>query len=55
VTWHQVIASFRLSVASPTCPFPSVPDNVLFIVERVWCGEPPRTSIMYSDLPLDLE
>src|SRR5712664_2515827 len=57
VTWHQVIAEFPgLSVGITYLPIPiGGLITVLFIVERVWCGEPPRTSIMYSDQPLDLE
>jgi TRAP-type C4-dicarboxylate transport system permease small subunit len=57
VTWHQVIAEFPgLSVGITYLPIPvGGLITVLFIVERVWCGEPPRTSIMYSDQPQDLE
>jgi len=29
--------------------------TLLFIVERVWVGDPPRTSIMYSDQAAELE
>ena len=57
MTWHQVIAEFPgLSVGITYLPIPvGGLITVLFIVERVWCGEPPRTSIMYSDQPRDLE
>jgi len=57
VTWHQVIAEFPgLSVGITYLPIPiGGLITVFFIIERVWCGEPPRTSIMYSDQPLDLE
>jgi TRAP-type C4-dicarboxylate transport system permease small subunit len=29
--------------------------TLLFIFEKVWVGEPPRTSIMYSDEATELE
>ncbi|MEO8485490.1 MAG: TRAP transporter small permease [Betaproteobacteria bacterium] len=29
--------------------------TLLFIVEKVWVGEPPQTSIMYRDLPTEAE
>ena len=28
---------------------------LLFIVERLWCGDPPKTSIMYRDDPEAME
>src|SRR6059036_3127800 len=57
VTWHQVIAEFPgLSVGITYLPIPvGGLITVLVIVERLWCGEPPRTSIMYSDQPQDLD
>ena len=29
--------------------------TLLFIVEKIWLGEPPKDDIMYSDAPADLE
>ena len=29
--------------------------TLLFIIEKVWLGAPPKTSIMYSDQAADLE
>ena len=29
--------------------------TLLFIVEKVWLGEPPKDDVMYSDAPADLE
>jgi 3'-phosphoadenosine 5'-phosphosulfate (PAPS) 3'-phosphatase len=29
--------------------------TLLFIVEKIWLGEPPRTDIMYSDQAAELE
>jgi TRAP-type C4-dicarboxylate transport system permease small subunit len=50
-TWHQVIAEFPLlSVGVTYLPLPlGGLLTLLFIVERVWVGEPPRTSVMYRD------
>jgi TRAP-type C4-dicarboxylate transport system permease small subunit len=50
-TWHQVIAEFPvLSVGLTYAPLPlGGVFTLLFIVERVWVGEPPSTSVMYRD------
>ena len=38
------------------CPLPLAGLlTLLFIVERVWIGEPPRTSVMYRDQAAALE
>jgi hypothetical protein len=29
--------------------------TLLFIVEKVWVGEPPATSVMYRDQPMEAE
>jgi hypothetical protein len=29
--------------------------TLLFIVEKIWLGEPPRTDFMYSDQAAELE
>jgi TRAP-type C4-dicarboxylate transport system permease small subunit len=29
--------------------------TLLFIVEKIWLGEPPKDDVMYSDAPADLE
>ena len=34
---------------------PAVADTLLFVVERVWVGHPPRTSYMYSDEAAEFE
>jgi TRAP-type C4-dicarboxylate transport system permease small subunit len=56
-TWHQVIAEFPgLSVGITYLPVPIGGFlTLLFILEHVWAGEPPPTSIMYSDAPAELE
>lgn len=56
-TWNQVIAEFpTLSVGLTYAPLPlGGLVTLLFIVERMWIGEPPRTSVMYRDAPADLE
>jgi TRAP-type C4-dicarboxylate transport system permease small subunit len=56
-TWHQVIAEFPvLSVGVTYLPLPlGGLLTLLFIVERVWVGEPPSTSVMYRDQAEALE
>jgi TRAP-type C4-dicarboxylate transport system permease small subunit len=29
--------------------------TLLFIIEKIWLGEPPKDDVMYSDLPAELE
>ena len=29
--------------------------TLLFIVEKIWLGEPPKDDVMYSDQAVDLE
>jgi TRAP-type C4-dicarboxylate transport system permease small subunit len=50
-TWHQVIAEFPLlSVGVTYLPLPVAGAlTLLFIVERVWVGAPPPTSVMFRD------
>jgi TRAP-type C4-dicarboxylate transport system permease small subunit len=56
-TWHQVIAEFPvLSVGLTYLPLPAGGLlTLLFIVERLWVGEPPVTSVMYRDRAEALE
>jgi TRAP-type C4-dicarboxylate transport system permease small subunit len=56
-TWHQVIAEFPLlSVGVTYAPLPlGGLVTLLFIVERVWIGDPPPTSVMYRDQAEALE
>jgi TRAP-type C4-dicarboxylate transport system permease small subunit len=56
-TWHQVIAEFPLvSVGVSYLPLPiGGALTLLFILERVWVGEPPPTSVMYRDQAEALE
>jgi TRAP-type C4-dicarboxylate transport system permease small subunit len=56
-TWHQVIAEFPLlSVGLTYVPLPlGGLITLLFIVERLWVGEPPPTSVMYRDQAAALE
>jgi TRAP-type C4-dicarboxylate transport system permease small subunit len=50
-TWHQVISEFPLvSVGVTYLPLPVGGFlTLLFIIERLWVGEPPPTSFMYRD------
>jgi TRAP-type C4-dicarboxylate transport system permease small subunit len=56
-TWHQVIAEFPLvSVGVSYLPLPiGGAFTLLFILERIWVGEPPSTSVMYRDQAEALE
>ena len=51
--WHQSIAEFPgLSVGLTYMPIPIGGFfTLLFILERLWAGPPPETSIMYRDQP----
>ena len=53
----NTIAEFpSLSVGIVYLPIPiSGLLTLLFIVEKMWLGEPPRDDVMYSDAPADLE
>jgi TRAP-type C4-dicarboxylate transport system permease small subunit len=56
-TWAQVISEFpALSVGLTYTPVPLAGLlTLLFIVERVWLGEAPPTSVMYRDAPTAAE
>jgi TRAP-type C4-dicarboxylate transport system permease small subunit len=56
-TWYQVISEFpALSVGVTYLPVPlGGLLTLLFIVERVWVGEPPPTSVMFRDQAEALE
>jgi TRAP-type C4-dicarboxylate transport system permease small subunit len=56
-TQYSTMAEFpTLSVAVVYAPIPMAGLlTLLFIIEKVWVGPPPRTSIMYSDQAADLE
>jgi len=57
VTWGNTIAEFpSLSTGVVYMPIPiGGALTLLFIVEKMWLGEPPKDDIMYSDAPADLE
>src|SRR3990170_8225979 len=57
VTKGNTIAEFpSLSVGIVYLPIPiSGLLTLLFIIEKVWLGEPPQDDVMYSDAPTDLE
>jgi TRAP-type C4-dicarboxylate transport system permease small subunit len=56
-TWHQSISEFPgLSVGLTYLPIPLAGLlTLLFIVERIWLGDPPKSDVMYSDQAVDLE
>ena len=52
-TWHNSIAEFPdLSVGITYLPIPLAGVvTLLFVIERLWCGEPPETSFTFRDQP----
>jgi len=57
ITRLSTMAEFPwLSVAWVYAPIPiSGLLTLLFLIERIWLGSPPQTSIMYSDKAMELE
>ena len=57
VTWGNTIAEFPwLSTGVVYMPIPiGGALTLLFIIEKIWCGDPPKDDIMYSDAAADLE
>lgn len=55
--WHQSISEFPgLSVGLTYLPIPVAGAlTLLFIVEKVWLGDPPKSDVMYSDQAAELE
>lgn len=56
-TWGQTMAEFPgLKQGVVYLPIPLAGAlTLLFLIERVWVGDPPPTSLMYSDQSADLE
>src|SRR5712692_9635143 len=52
-TWYNTIAEFpELSVGVTYLPIPTAGViTLLFVIERLWCGEPPPTSFTFRDQP----
>ncbi len=57
ITRHQTMAEFpALSVGIVYAPIPLAGLlTLLFLIERVWLGPAPKTSVMYSDQAAELE
>jgi TRAP-type C4-dicarboxylate transport system permease small subunit len=57
LTWYNTIAEFPwLSTGIVYAPIPiGGLLTLLFILEKVWVGEPPKTDVMYSDQAAELE
>lgn len=56
-TWLQTMAEFpglKQGIVYLPIPIAGVL-TLLFLIERVWVGDPPASSIMYSDAPAELE
>jgi len=56
-TWNNTMAEFPdLSVGIVYMPIPIGGFlTLLFLIEKLWAGEPPKTSVMYGDQPAGLE
>jgi len=56
-TWGNTMAEFpSLSVGIVYMPIPlGGLLTLLFIIEKLWVGEPPQDDVMYSDQPAELE
>jgi TRAP-type C4-dicarboxylate transport system permease small subunit len=57
ITRHQTMAEFpALSVGIVYAPIPLAGLlTLLFLIERVWLGSPPKSSVMYRDQAAELE
>jgi TRAP-type C4-dicarboxylate transport system permease small subunit len=57
VTWPNTIAEFPwLSVGITYLPIPAAGAlTLLFLIEKVWLGDPPKTDVMHSDQAAELE
>ena len=57
ITWHQSVAEFPgLPVGLVYGPIPlGGALTLLFLIEKVWVGPAPRTSIMFSDEAVEME
>ena len=57
VTWAQSIAEFPgLSVGLTYTPIPLAGAlTLLFLIERIWLGDPPQDDVMHSDQAAELE
>ena len=57
ITWGNSMAEFpRLSTGVVYMPIPiGGLLTLLFIIEKIWLGEPPKDDVMYSDQAMELE
>jgi TRAP-type C4-dicarboxylate transport system permease small subunit len=56
-TWYQTMAEFpSLKQGIVYLPIPIAGAlTLLFLIERLWVGKPPASSVMYSDQAAELE
>ncbi|MSQ62632.1 MAG: TRAP transporter small permease [Betaproteobacteria bacterium] len=57
LTWHNTMAEFpalRVGIVYMPIPIAGLL-TLLFVIEKVWVGPPPKSSIMYSDQAAGLE
>jgi TRAP-type C4-dicarboxylate transport system permease small subunit len=57
LTWYNTMAEFpdlRVGIVYMPIPIGGLL-TLLFIIEKVWIGDPPKTDVMYSDQAAELE
>jgi TRAP-type C4-dicarboxylate transport system permease small subunit len=57
LTWYNTMAEFpalRVGIVYMPIPIGGVL-TLLFIIEKVWIGDPPKTDVMYTDQAAELE
>jgi TRAP-type C4-dicarboxylate transport system permease small subunit len=57
LTWYNTMAEFpglRVGIVYMPIPIGGLL-TLLFIIEKVWIGDPPQTDVMYSDQAAELE
>ncbi|HYT48377.1 MAG TPA: TRAP transporter small permease [Burkholderiales bacterium] len=57
LTWYNTMAEFpelRVGIVYMPIPIGGLL-TLLFLIEKVWIGDPPKTDVMYSDQAAELE
>jgi TRAP-type C4-dicarboxylate transport system permease small subunit len=57
LTWYNTMAEFpglRVGIVYMPIPIGGLL-TLLFLIEKVWAGDPPKTDVMYSDQAAELE
>ncbi len=57
LTWYNTMAEFpelRVGIVYMPIPIGGL-FTLLFLIEKIWAGDPPKTDVMYSDQAAELE